>query len=137
MQCHQGLACIVLHEPQTVVIYNQGRFGLGEVLEFVDIDASIASENFDELLLSSAIRIVFGSSADGRFLTLGRQLRLRGYSGHIRAAGPLVPDQFPMALKLGIDSAEISPDHTARCTEDQWIAHATRTQGNYQRRLAG
>ena len=121
----------------TVVINNEGRFGIDEVLEFVDIDASIASDDLDEFLQTSAIRIVFVSCADGRFLTLGRQLRLRGYSGHIRAAGPLVPDQFPMALKLGIDSAEISSEHAARCTEDQWIAHATRTHGNYQRRLAG
>ena len=69
----------------TVVIDKQGRFGVGEVLEFVDVDASIASGDLDELLQSSAIRIVFGSCADGRFLTLGRQLRLRGYTGHIRA----------------------------------------------------
>ena len=121
----------------TVVINNQGRFGISEVLEFVDIDAPMSSADLDEVLQSSAIRIVFGSCADGRFLTLGRQLRLRGYSGHIRAAGPLVPDQFPMALKLGIDSVEISTEHAARCTEDQWIAHAIRTQGNYQGRLAG
>ena len=121
----------------TVVIDNQGRFDIGDVLELVDIDASFASNDLDDLLQSSAIRIVFGSCADGRFLTLGRQLRLRGYSGHIRAAGPLVPDQFPMALKLGIDSVEISTEHAGRCTEDQWIAHATRTQGGYQRRLAG
>ncbi len=121
----------------TVVIDNQGRFGVDEVLEFIDIDASIASDDLDEFLKTSAIRIVFGSCADGRFLTLGRQLRLRGYSGHIRAAGPLVPDQFPMALKLGIDSVEISTEHAARCTEDQWVNHAARTQGNYQRRLTG
>ena len=121
----------------TVVINNQGRFDIGEVLELVDIDASIASDDLNELLKSSAVRIVFGSCTDGRVLTLGRQLRLRGYNGHIRAAGPLVPDQFPMALKLGIDSVEISSEHAARCTEDQWIAHATRAQGNYQRRLAG
>ena len=121
----------------TVVIDNQGRFDIGEVFEFIDIDASFASNDLDDLLQSSAIRILFGSCADGRFLTLGRQLRLRGYSGHIRAAGPLVPDQFPMALKLGIDSVEISTEHAARCTEGQWIAHATRTQGGYQRRLAG
>ena len=121
----------------TVIVNNLGQFDIGEVLEFVDIDVSFSSNDLDELLQSSAVRIIFGSCADGRFLTLGRQLRLRGYSGHIRAAGPLVPDQFPMALKLGIDSAEISSEHAARCTEDQWIAHATRTQGNYQRRLAG
>ena len=121
----------------TVIVNNQGQFDIGEVLEFVDIDVSFSSNDLDELLQSSAVRIVFGSFADGRFLTLGRQLRLRGYSGHIRAAGPLVPDQFPMALKLGIDSAEISNEHAARCTEDQWIAHAARIQGNYQHRLAG
>ena len=121
----------------TVVIDNQGRFDIGDVLEFVDIDASFASNDLDDLLQSSAIRILFGSCADGRFLTLGRQLRLRGYGGHIRAAGPLLPDQFPMALKLGIDSVEISTEHAARCTEDQWIAHATRPQGSYQHRLAG
>ena len=121
----------------TVVIDNQGRFGIDEMLKFVDIDVSIASDDLDELLQSSAIRIVFGSCADGRFLTLGRQLRLRGYSGHIRAAGPLIPDQFPMALKLGIDSVEISTEHATRCTEDQWITHSTRMLGNYQGRLAG
>ena len=121
----------------TVIVNNLGQFDIGEVLEFVDIDVSFSSNDLDELLQSSAVRIIFGSCADGRFLTLGRQLRLRGYSGHIRAAGPLLPDQFPMSLKLGIDSAEISSEHAARCTEDQWIAHATRTQGNYQRRLTG
>ena len=121
----------------TIVINNQGGFGNTEAFEFVDIDASIKPSDLDELLYASAIRIVFGSCADGRFLTVGRQLRLRGYSGHIRAAGPLLPDQFPMALKLGIDSVEISIEQAARCTEDQWIAHAMRTQGNYQRRLAG
>lgn len=121
----------------TIVINNQGGFGNTEAFEFVDIDASIKPSDLDELLYASAIRIVFGSCADGRFLTVGRQLRLRGYSGHIRAAGPLLPDQFPMALKLGIDSVEISSEQAARCTEDQWIAHASRTQGNYQHRLAG
>ena len=121
----------------TLVIDNQGRFGISDVLEFVDMDASMASADLDEVLQSSAIRIVFSSCADGRFLTLGRQLRLRGYSGHIRAAGPLIPDQLPMAVKLGIDSVEISIEQAARCTEDQWIAHASRTEGNYQHRLAG
>ena len=121
----------------TIVINNQGGFGNSEAFEFVDIDASIKPSDLDELLYASAIRIVFGSCADGRFLTVGRQLRLRGYSGHIRAAGPLLPDQFPMALKLGIDSVEISSEQAARCTEDQWIAHASRTEGNYQHRLAG
>ncbi len=121
----------------SIVINSEGRFGRTGSLEFTDIDSAIDPIALDQLLDLPAIRITFGSCADGRFLTLGRQLRLRGYQGHIRASGSLVPDQFPMALKLGIDSAEISEAHAARCTEDQWIAHAARVQGNYQRRLAG
>ena len=121
----------------SIVINSDGRFGDNAAFEFTDIDAALDPCELDGLLDAPAIRIIFGSCADGRFLTIGRQLRLRGYVGHIRASGSLVPDQFPMALKLGIDSAEISQAHAARCTEDQWIAHARRTQGNYQRRLAG
>lgn len=121
----------------SIVINSTGRFDDSETLEFTDIESAVDQGELDGLLNAQAIRIVFGSCADGRFLTLARQLRLRGYTGHIRASGSLIPDQFPMALKLGIDSAEITQAHAARCTEDQWIAHARRTHGNYQRRLAG
>ena len=121
----------------SIVINSEGRFDPGEQWEFTDIDSTVDPAELDALLETPAVRIVFEGCADGRFLTLGRQLRLRGYEGHIRAAGSLVPDQFPMALKLGIDSLEISNGHAARCTEDQWIAHASRVHDNYQRRLAG
>ena len=121
----------------SIVINSDGRFDDTETFELTDIDAAIDPAELDGLLDASAIRIVFGGCSEGRFITLGRQLRLRGYTGHIRASGSLVPDQFPMALKLGIDSAEISQDYAARCTEDQWVKQARRTQGNYQRRLAG
>jgi uncharacterized protein (DUF934 family) len=121
----------------SIVINHQGRFDNTERSEFTDIDSAIEPTELDGLLKVPAIRIVFSTCADGRFLTLVRQLRLRGYKGHIRAAGNLLPDQFPMALKLGVDSVEVSTDHAARCNEDQWIAHAMRTQANYQGRLAG
>jgi len=39
---------------------------------------------------------------------------LRGHSGHIRVAGPLVPDQFAMAINLGINSVEISTERATR-----------------------
>ena len=121
----------------SIVINKEGRFDNSEALDFIDIDSAIDVSQLDDLLDASGVRITFESCGDGRFLTLGRQLRLRGYAGHIRVVGSLLPDQFPMALKLGIDSAEITEAHGARCTEDQWIAHAARTQGNYQSRLAG
>ena len=69
----------------TVVINNQGRFDIDEVLEFVDIDASIALDDLDELLHSSAIRIVFGelrrwSVSDVGSTTSAARLQ-RPYSG--------------------------------------------------------
>lgn len=121
----------------SIVINKEGRFDNSEALDFIDIDSAIDVSQLDDLLDASGVRIIFESCGDGRFLTLGRQLRLRGYAGHIRVVGSLLPDQFPMALKLGIDSVEITEAHGARCTEDQWIAQAARTQGNYQSRLAG
>lgn len=121
----------------SIVINNQGRFDNSEALDFIDIDSAFNVSQLDDLLVAAGVRIFFGSCADGRFLTVGRQLRLRGYAGHIRVVGSLLPDQFPMALKLGIDSAEITEAHGARCTEDQWVAQAARAQGNYQSRLAG
>ena len=121
----------------SIVINSQGQFDSSDSFDFTDIDSSIDPAALDELLDAPAIRIVFSGCAAGRFLTLGRQLRLRGFEGHIRAAGSLVPDQFPMALKVGIDSAEISDAHAERCTQEQWAAHAARAEGGYQRRLAG
>ena len=87
----------------TVVITSKGQFGNITGLNFVDIDVSIAVTALDDLLYASSIRIVLDSFANGRFLAVGKQCWLRGYCGHIRAAGSLVPDQFPMVLKLRID----------------------------------
>lgn len=121
----------------TVIVDKLGRFSRKGSVTFTEIESSFDLESLDDVVDAPAIRIRFGNYADGRFLTLGRQLRLRGYRGHIRAAGNLVPDQFPMALRLGIDSVEITAEHALRCTEDQWVAHAQRTEASYQTRLSG
>ena len=94
----------------TVVINNQGRFDIDEVLEFVDIDASIASDDLDELLKSSAIRIVFGSCADGFDVgstTSAARLR-RPYSG----CGTAGTRSVSMALSLA-SIPQISSEHAA------------------------
>ena len=48
-----------------------------------------------------------------------------------------MPDQFPMALKVGVDSVEISEALARRCAQEQWVAMGQRIQGNYQSRLTG
>ncbi|NIZ59391.1 oxidoreductase [Sedimentitalea sp. CY04] len=83
------------------------------------------------------IRINFPSFADGRGFTIARQLRLSGYTGHIRAYGHVIADQYAMARRSGFDDVEISEDLAARQPETQWLARANWQQHNYQSRMRG
>jgi uncharacterized protein (DUF934 family) len=69
---------------------------------------------------TAIIRIPFRSFADGRGFTLARELRRLGYRGRIRAAGHLIPDQWPLARACGIDEAEIAVTQAERQHEDSW-----------------
>ncbi len=85
-----------------------------------------------------AVRIVFGAGADGRGFTLARLLRDRGFAGRLRAAGPLIADQYAMARRSGFDEVEISDQTAARQPEEQWLFRAaTWTRHDYQSRLRG
>lgn len=56
------------------------------------------------------IVIEFAKSRDGRGFTLARLLRERhGFTGDLRAAGPLLPDQFAMLMQCGFSSLLVSP----------------------------
>jgi uncharacterized protein (DUF934 family) len=78
------------------------------------------------------IRVAFPASYDGRGFSIARQLRAMGYTGRLRAAGPLIADQFRMARRVGFDEVEL-PDRVAeRQPEAQW---RLRPQGSYQDRL--
>ena len=63
----------------------------------VETTLSFASETDPEnLILPKAIQrvvITFPNFADGRGFTLARSLRLRGYTGILRAKGPIISDQ--------------------------------------------
>lgn len=53
----------------------------------------------------SVIVVDFPKSRDGRGFTWARLLRERhGFDGDIRAAGPMLPDQFAMLLECGFTS---------------------------------
>ncbi|MNE22558.1 hypothetical protein D3C80_1157740 [compost metagenome] len=59
--------------------------------------------------LLTLIVIEFPKSRDGRGVTLARLLRERhGFKGDLRAAGPLLPDQFAMLLQCGFSSLLVS-----------------------------
>ena len=94
----------------------------------------------DDIQISSSlqmVRIDFPSSADGRGFTIARNLRLRGYTGRLRAHGHVLADQYAMARRAGFDEVEIPDDLAARQPQDQWLARANWRDHDYQSRLRG
>ncbi|KHA52127.1 DUF934 domain-containing protein [Sulfitobacter geojensis] len=83
------------------------------------------------------IRIDFPSAADGRGFTIARALRLRGYTGRLRAKGHVIADQYAMARRSGFDEVEVTDEIAARQPADQWQFRANWQEHNYQSRLRG
>lgn len=83
------------------------------------------------------IRVDFPSSADGRGFTIARALRLRGYTGRLRARGHVLADQYAMARRSGFDEVEIDDALAARQPEAQWQFRADWQAHDYQSRLRG
>ena len=52
-----------------------------------------------------------------------------GYAGRLRAAGPLIADQFRAARRVGFDEIELPDAMAERQPEEQW---RLRPQGSYQ-----
>ena len=81
------------------------------------------------------IRVAFPAFNDGRAFTIARRLRELGYAGILRAFGPVIVDQYPMARRVGFDQVEIPDELAARQPQDQWLLRANWTAHDYQSRL--
>ena len=81
------------------------------------------------------IRVAFPAFSGGRAFTIGRRLRALGYKGHLRAMGPVIADQYPMARRTGFDDVEIPDELAARQPEAQWKFRADWKAHDYQSRL--
>ena len=81
------------------------------------------------------IRIGFPAFSDGRAFTIARRLRMLGFTGILRANGPVIADQFPMARRVGFDEVEIPDELAARQPQDQWRYRADWRAHDYQARL--
>jgi uncharacterized protein (DUF934 family) len=108
---------------------------LGGPLEGVAVDfpndrdpAELAAQ-LDRLAL---VRVAFPAMGDGRGFSIARRIRAMGFTGRLRAAGPLVADQFRAALRVGFDEIELPDAMAERQPEDQWVV---RRQGSYLDRL--
>lgn len=81
------------------------------------------------------IRIAFPAFNDGRGFTLARRLRRMGYTGRLRAHGPVISDQYAMFRRTGFDEVEIPDEMAARQPQDQWQFRADWRAHDYQARL--
>ena len=81
------------------------------------------------------IRIAFPAFSDGRAFTIARRLRMMGYTGALRALGPVIADQYAMLRRTGFDQVEIPDDLAARQPADQWAFRADWQAHDYQSRL--
>ncbi len=97
-------------------------------------DADLAAEALP-LTDLSLIRIAFPAFSDGRGFTLARRLRELGFTGHLRAVGHVLADQYAMARRSGFDDVEISTDLADRQPEGQWLARANWQAHDYRTAL--
>ena len=81
------------------------------------------------------IRVTFAAFNDGRGMTLGARLRQMGFAGTLRAAGPLLADQYAMLRRVGFDQVEIPDDIAARQPADQWRFRADWQAHDHRSRL--
>jgi uncharacterized protein (DUF934 family) len=94
-----------------------------------DRDPAALAPWLDRLAL---IRVGFPAAGDGRGFSIAARLRTMGYAGRLRAAGPLIADQFRAARRVGFDEIELPDAMAARQPEAQW---RLRPQGSYLDRL--
>ena len=81
------------------------------------------------------IRINFPAFNDGRAFTIARRLRVMGYTGILRAMGPVIADQYAMIRRVGFDEVEIPDDLAQRQPERQWTFRADWRDHDYLARL--
>ncbi len=81
------------------------------------------------------IRVAFPAFNDGRAFTIARRLRMMGYTGELRANGPLIADQYAMARRVGFDAVEIPDELAARQPSAQWLSRANWKSHDYLSRL--
>ena len=81
------------------------------------------------------IRVAYPAFNDGRAFTIARRLRMMGYTGRLRALGPVISDQYTMIRRVGFDEVEIPDDLAARQPAPQWAFRADWRAHDYQARL--
>ena len=78
------------------------------------------------------VAIRFASFSDGRGLSQARLIRRAGFTGVLRAVGPLIPDEFGFALQCGFDEVELPDSSANRQSEEDWLRTLAAYTHTYQ-----
>ena len=97
-----------------------------------DADLSLFKGNLNKFKI---IRIDFPTFADGRGFTLAKLIRTRGFTGHLRAKGHIISDQYAMLRRSGFDDVEISQELAERQPEGEWLFRSKWKEHDYQKRI--
>jgi len=98
---------------------------IGNALRFAELRPAL-----DKVALVS---VLFPGYADGRGFSLARLMRMEGYTGTLRATGPLIADQFPDAVASGFDQIEIPEELARRQPLEHWLRALASISRGYQR----
>lgn len=79
------------------------------------------------------ISIAFPTFSDGRGFSIAKRLRRDGFTGILRATGPLIADQYAHAKACGFDEIELPDSVAIRQDEAQWKRGAEAITLSYQR----
>lgn len=97
-----------------------------------DTQPGALPKSFDGIEL---IRVEFPAFSNGRGFTLGKLLRQYGYTGRLRAKGPVLSDQYAMARRLGFDEVEIPDELAERQPAGEWVFRADWREHDYRSHL--
>lgn len=79
------------------------------------------------------ISVAFPAFNDGRGFSIAKRLRHLGFTGTLRATGPLIADQYAYAKACGFDEIDLPETLAQRQTADQWQKAANAISLSYQR----
>lgn len=116
-----------IEEAKTRLQKNEGRIG-------VHVPNTVKPHQLKALFNEVAlISIAFPSFSDGRGFSVAKRLRRDGFTGTLRATGPLIADQYAHAKACGFDEIAVPDGLAARQDETQWQRGANAISLSYQR----
>lgn len=134
------MTIIVTDEGFAPETWTRGYTAFGDTANDVvalDVPSDINPDDIQITPSLEMVRVDFPSFADGRGFTIARMLRLKGYTGRLRARGHVIADQYAMARRVGFDEVEITQDLAARQPQSQWQFRSDWKANDYQARLRG